>query len=104
MIKNHLHLPALRRIYRPGYLYHKAGVLLFDIAPAGRVQEEMFDQLEPSRSDALMSALDTLNSRMGRAAVRYGAEGFEAAWRMKGEMRSPRYTTRWDELARVRAV
>ncbi|MDP7386254.1 MAG: DUF4113 domain-containing protein, partial [Nitrospinota bacterium] len=97
-------LAALRRIYRPGYLYHKAGVLLFDIAPAGRVQEEMFDQLEPSRSDALMSALDTLNSRMGRAAVRYGAEGFEAAWRMKGEMRSPRYTTRWDELARVRAV
>jgi hypothetical protein len=35
--------------------------------------------------------------------VRYGAEGFEAAWRMKGEMRSSRYTTRWEELVRVRA-
>ncbi|MDA1001673.1 MAG: Y-family DNA polymerase [bacterium] len=96
-------LAALRRIYKPGYLYHKAGVLLFDIAPARRVQEEMFDCPEHPRSDALMSALDALNSRMGRAAVRYGAEGFEATWRMKGEMRSPRYTTRWEELVRVRA-
>ena len=96
-------LAALRRIYKPGYLYHKAGVLLFKIVPARRVQEEMFGSFGSSRSDALMSALDTLNSRTGRAAVRYGAEGFEAAWRMKGEMRSSRYTTRWEELVRVRA-
>lgn len=48
-----------------------------------------------------MSTLDVLNARMGRATVRYGAEGFEAAWRMKGEMRSPRYTTRWEELLKV---
>ncbi|MDP6366996.1 MAG: Y-family DNA polymerase [Nitrospinota bacterium] len=97
-------LAALRRIHRPGYLYHKAGVLLFDIAPARRVQDEMFDRPDFSRSDAVMSTLDALNTRMGRATVRYGAEGFEAAWRMKGEMRSPRYTTSWEELAQVRAV
>ena len=94
-------LAALRRIYKPGYLYHKAGVLLFDIAPAGHVQDELFDNFDSSRSDALMSALDILNARMERAVVRYGAEGFEATWRMKGEMRSPRYTTRWEELMRV---
>ena len=64
----------------------------------------MFDRPDFSRSDALMSTLDALNTRMGRATVRYGAEGFEAAWRMKGEMRSPRYTTSWEELAQVRAV
>jgi DNA polymerase V len=55
-----------------------------------------------------MSALDALNNRFGRDSVRLGStamasNGTEVAvWATKQERRSPRYTTRWDEIPSVR--
>lgn len=51
-----------------------------------------------------MCAVDELNRLSGRGTVRSAAEGFEHRWRMKCGRRSPRYTTRWDELLTVAAA
>jgi DNA polymerase V len=57
----------------------------------------------------LMAAMDALNDRFGRDSVRIGSttvasKNAEAAvWATKQERRSPRYTTRWDEMLVVRA-
>lgn len=94
---------ALARIWRPGYRYKKAGVAFLELAPATRVQGGLFDRPDDARSHARMRALDTLNRRYGRGTVAYGVPtgGERQNWRMRRDLLSPRYTTRWDELLRV---
>jgi len=96
---------ALDGIWRPGYRYMKAGVMLLDIVPESHDQGALFDAPRPQsrgRTRRLMGALDRLNRDLGRGTVRYAAEGLRKAWRMKQEHRSPAYTTRWDQLPVVR--
>jgi DNA polymerase V len=61
--------------------------------------------LDRERSARLIGALDTCNARFGRGAVVPAAAGLPAkrGWATKFEMRSPRYTTRVDELPTARA-
>ncbi len=109
---------AVRRQFRAGFRYAKAGAVLSDLQPAGREQGELdlFAALEqeaaaPAESARakLMSAMDALNNRFGRDSVRLGttaaaSNGAELrVWATKQERRSPRYTTRWDEMPVVRA-
>lgn len=58
---------------------------------------------EDVRSRRLMAAMDTLNERYGRGALRVAAEGIRPAWKMKREWLSPGYTTEWARLPVVRA-
>lgn len=101
LIRHALHI--LERIFRPGYRYHKAGVMLMELGPAGAAQDDLFGQGPPRKPD-LMRAIDSINEKMGRGAVRYSTEGFAASWRRKSDRCSPRYTTRWEELPKVRAT
>jgi DNA polymerase V len=98
-------IDALAEIWRPGYRYMKAGVMLLDIVPETHHQGTLFaaprDTLR-ARSGRLMGTLDRLNRNLGRGTVGYAAEGLRKAWRMKQEHRSPAYTTRWDQLPVVR--
>lgn len=110
---------AARDLYRPGFNYAKAGVMLLDLQDAEAVgQQGELDLFgtevrqpaaEPDRT-ALMHAMDALNRRFGRGAVRIGnttpaaaSDGGQASWSVRQERRSPRCTTRWDEMAVVRA-
>jgi DNA polymerase V len=95
-------LRILERIFRPGFRYHKAGVMLMELGSGETVQESLFKE-PATRRPELMHAIDSLNRKIGRGAVRYGAEGFGSTWRTKAARHSPRYTTRWEDLPRVRA-
>ncbi len=96
---------GLERIYRPGHAYQKAGVLLLDLVPAGVEQGTLFPYppSDPQRSRRLMETLDRINRRQGRHTLRYGAEGMSGRWRMRQQLKSPAYTTRWEDLPIVRA-
>ena len=109
---------AVHSQFRPGFRYAKAGAVLSELQPAGRGQGELdlFSALEaeaaPPADSArvkLMSAMDALNHRFGRDSVRLGSTAAASSgaevrvWATKQERRSPRYTTRWDEIPVVRA-
>jgi DNA polymerase V len=96
-------MAALDRLYRPGFRYKMAGVILLDLVPASRVQASLFDAPDDARSIARMKALDALNARFGRGTVAYGTAGERQAWGLRREFISPRYTTEWSELLRVSA-
>jgi DNA polymerase V len=99
-------LRILRRIYRPGFGYHKAGVMLLDLRPAGNRQYSLLDGQGGAgdvRSDKLMAVLDGINQRYGRGSLRLAAEGVDRSWRMRRGNLSPGYTTDWAGLAVVRA-
>jgi DNA polymerase V len=85
------------RMFKPGYQYKKAGVMLSEISP---VSHRQGDWLEPDvpANDKLMRALDHLNHRFGRGTVRVSNQGAFLGWQMRQERKSPNYTTSWDEL------
>jgi DNA polymerase V len=92
-------LRVTEHLYRPGYRYHKAGVMLLDLSPMAISQGNLFvDEARRERAGRLMAAIDSLNQQFGVGTVRWAAEGLQQNWEMRSEMRSPRFTTRWNEL------
>lgn len=96
-------LRLLRKIYRPGYGYHKAGITLMEIVPRTNQQFSLFvpSSQASGRNDTLMATLDSINGKYGRGALRLAAEGVTKAWQMRRGNLSPRYTTDWESVARV---
>ena len=94
-------LRVLRRIYLPGFGYHKAGITLMNIVPATNQQFSLFSSggAEDARSQKLMGVLDGINGRYGRGTLRLATEGVDKAWQMRRGNLSPRYTTDWNSLA-----
>ena len=71
-------MSGLERIYRPGFGYAKAGVMLFDLEAEGRLQGSLLvpeNAERRQRRERLMASLDAINRRFGRDAVAFGAQG-----------------------------
>lgn len=94
-------LSGLAVIWRDGYRYKKAGVMLLDLIPAATVQGALFDRPDDARSQARMQTMDKLNAHYGRDTLTFGATGRRRAWKLRREFLSPCYTTNWDDLLRV---
>ena len=93
---------SLDAIWKDGYRYQKAGVMLGDFFSQGIAQLNLFDDNAPRRgSEKLMEVLDHLNAKEGRGALYFAGQGIQQQWQMKREMLSPRYTTRFSDLLRV---
>lgn len=95
----------LKHIYRAGYRYQKAGVMLMDIRAADNRQISLFNlPVNGERATRLMSTLDGINARWGRGTLRVAAEGIDQAWTMSRGRKSPCFTTGWDELPVALAI
>lgn len=93
----------MQRIYKDGYRYAKAGVMLSDFYAPGTFQLGLFDPTptdNPQRKQ-LLAALDAINQQ-NKGAVFYAAQGIERPWAMKRDKVSPEYTTNWKDLPVVR--
>jgi DNA polymerase V len=91
----------LDSIWKEGYRYAKAGVMLGDFCDPNKVQLDLF--AEPPvhvNDDGLMSAIDKINQR-GRGKIWFGGQRPKEDWFMKRAYLSPAYTTRWDDLPTV---
>lgn len=89
---------ALNHVWREGYRYMKAGVMLADFTPSGIAQPGLFDEIQPRKnSEKLMKTLDELN-QSGKGKVWFAGRGTAPEWQMKREMLSPSYTTQWTEI------
>jgi DNA polymerase V len=98
----HYAMRATDTIFRKGYRYKRAGVNLTELIPDTIEQRNLFDDLNKrERSRQLMQVIDNINRKFGSETVRYATTGLKRDWQMKAVCRSPRFTTRWDELAEV---
>lgn len=101
----HAALSALRQIYRSGYAYQKAGVMLTEIiATSARPRTLFEDVAAQQKSTALMDTLDRINRRMGNGTLQLLGAGIKQTWAMRRGSMSQRYTTEWNELAVVQAI
>lgn len=93
----------LEKIYRQGHAYQKCGVMLTDLVPAAGTRHDFFDERDRQRQAYLMRAVDAINSRHGACTIHFGdLGGTRPQWAMRAGFRSPRYTTRWEEIPLVR--
>lgn len=92
-------LAGLERIYREGVSFHKAGVMLTDIVDDTIVQEHLFAPLVDARHTEVMQLVDAINARYGRDSIGMARCAMAPGWQMRQTRLSPRYTTRWEDLA-----
>lgn len=100
----HYALAGLGRIFKPGYQYQRAGILLPELVPNGMQQLSVFqdDASHNPKSERLMTALDAINQAHGRNSIRYASQGLSAKWQMRQQLKSQPYTTRWECLPVVK--
>ncbi|MEO6315991.1 MAG: Y-family DNA polymerase [Chitinophagaceae bacterium] len=103
-VTNELIKPAVQlidRLYEPGTFYKKAGVMLSGLVPDTSVQSNMFLAGAKKGSSMLMNMMDNVNFSMRDDVLKFATSGTTRNWKMRQELRSPRYTSRWDELYEV---
>ncbi|MGE1083131.1 Y-family DNA polymerase [Pseudomonas shirazensis] len=93
---------SVERIYRPGFRYSKAEVLLLDLRQPGEFTDDLFAITQPVACDRLMSVLDEINGKYGRGTMHTATVPRTPDWGMRQEMMSRSYTTRIDQLWKVR--
>ena len=103
-ITNELIAPAMRlaeQIFKPGREYKKAGVMLSGIVSDASIQSNLFQPPTENNKRFLMDTLDNINFSMRDDVVKFASSGLSRDWKMRKEFRSPRYTSRWNELREV---
>ena len=91
---------CLKDIYREGYGYKKAGVILSDISH-GSVQAHLFDNVDREKQKRLLEAIDHVRQKNGSGALKVAAqESYMKS--LNSEFRSPNYSTRLDEIIVVK--
>lgn len=93
----------LERIYKPGFIYHKAGIFLTDIVADTERQQSILKGIDAPHRAKLMEAVDQINRRYGSYTVRPLVVNYHHGWEMRRGNISPRYTTRLDEVLPVKA-
>jgi DNA polymerase V len=93
-------LEGIRQIYRNGYRYKKAGIILHELSKASQIRGLL--DIDKNQSDSIMRTIDQINSRHGNSTIKLASEGIKKNWAMKRENVSPCYTTCFDELIEVR--
>ncbi|MBC3272596.1 translesion error-prone DNA polymerase V subunit UmuC [Pseudomonas sp. SWRI81] len=89
---------ALDRIFRPGFSYSKAEVLLLNLCQPGEYTDDLFAISQPTEATRVMAVLDEINGRWGRGTLRSASVPSNPDWGMRREMMSQSYTTRLDQL------
>jgi DNA polymerase V len=96
-------IAGLQHVFRDGYAYSKAEILLLDLRQRGEFTDDMFASTQPAAAEQVMAVLDQINSKWGRGTLRPAGVPAAPEWAMRREMMSPSYTTRFSELWMVRA-
>ena len=103
-VTSELIVPAMHltgQIFKEGREYKKAGVMLSGIVPDTSIQSNLFVPPSENNKRFLMDVLDNLNFSMRDDVVKFASSGLSRDWKMRREFRSPRYTSRWNELREV---
>lgn len=92
----------VEKLFEKGRIYKKAGVVLSGIVPENTIQGNLFHTPAENKNQQLMHMIDNVNFAMRDDILKFASSGTTRNWKMRQELRSPRYTTRWDELYSVK--
>jgi DNA polymerase V len=93
---------GLKKIFKEGYQYKKAGVIVMDITPEQVKQINLFENSN-EKHKPIMDIVDKINRGIGRTKIKLGSQDLGRTWKMKQEKLSKRYTTRIGEVISIKA-
>lgn len=91
----------LNSVYKEGYEYKKCGIMLSQLSKKDFLQTDFFHSFDSHKQEILMKTLDDVNRYHGKGTLKFAACGIDQFWQMLSQMKSPRYTTNWNELVKV---
>ena len=91
---------ALRKIFKTGYAYKKAGVIIQHFTPATITQINLFENSD-ERHKIVMSTMDKLNTIYGMQKIKLASQDLRKVWKMKQEKLSPNYTTKLSDIITI---
>lgn len=91
---------GLDLIFKEGYHYKKAGVIVGGIAPENEKQFNMFED-EPVHHRKAMNVIDKLNFKYGTKKLKLASQALDQTWKMRQDLLSPNYTSKWDDVLEV---
>lgn len=93
---------ALHSIYRQGYAYKKAGVIITEITGSDISQNSLFDNgiSDASRRDRLMKAIDVINNNYSGEIIHSSTIDASLKYSRK-DLTSRNYTTRFNEIITI---
>lgn len=95
---------ALKRLWRENTPYRKLGVILSGIIPESQLQRDFLaaPAVSLEKQKKLMALVDELNHKSGKKILRVASEGLNQEWQMQRQFLSPRYTTQWQEILKIK--
>ena len=97
----HYAFTALHNIYREGYLFKKAGVIITEIVPNNAIQRNLFSTTDKEKQKRLMNVVDKLNKGFTKNKLSLAVQGTNKKWNLKQELLSPRYTTKLSDIINI---
>ena len=91
----------MQLIFKDGFYYKRAGVVVSGLIPEDHVQLSIFDQVDRPKYRRLYKVLDHLNESYGQETITLASSKGSRKWKLKQEKRSNHYTTRWDDLLKI---
>lgn len=95
---------AVNRLFRPGFKYSKAEVLLMDLRQPGEFTDDLFAYSQPAATGRVMGVLDEINNRWGRGTLRAASVPVDPQWSMRRDLMSQSFTTKIDQLWTVKSL
>ena len=95
---------AVEHVFRPGFKYSKAEVMLVNLCQPGEFTEDLFAITQSAEATNLMTVLDKINERWGRGTLRSAGVPVNPYWAMRRDMMSQSYTTRITQLWQVSCI
>ena len=92
---------ALKKIYREGYAYKKAGVVVLDLVDESQKQLSLFSDENPKHT-LLHKVMDALNNRYKDSTVKLACQDPKRTWKMKQEKLSPSFTTKFSDILKIK--
>lgn len=94
-------LELVESLYEKGRIYKKAGVILSGLVPDESIQGNLFVEEKENTGRMLMDMIDNVNFSQRDDVLKFASSGLDRDWKMRQELRSRRFTTRWSELCIV---
>ena len=95
---------TLREAWREGgYLYKKAGVIVWNTCEDNAIQGNLFDNVDREKQAALAKAIDEINRKNGHNTIRMAVQGYSKNWHLKNEYLSKQYTTNLKDIIVTKA-
>ena len=90
-------IEGLKKIFKKGINYKKAGAIVMGLDSSKNYQLNMFEKENP-KHQILMKTLDFITKKEGTGKIKLGSQDLKRIWKMKQTKLSSRYTTELKEI------